>query len=136
MPVKDGDHTVHDQSGTYPSLGDPLPLAGSQAQRLAKVFKALSDPVRLRLLSLIASHPGGEVCVCNLVDAFNVTQPAISHHLKVLRDADLVTSERRGPWAYYSMRTDAFPALRALFGPSAQGSLPAEMTFMPRTTAS
>lgn len=134
--MKDGDHAVRDESGTYPSLGDPLPLVDSQAQRLAKIFKALSDPVRLRLLSLIASHPGGEVCVCNLVDAFNVTQPAISHHLRVLRDADLVTSQRRGPWAYYRMRTDAFPALCALFGPSAQGSLPAEAAFVRGTTAS
>ncbi|MEV8589613.1 metalloregulator ArsR/SmtB family transcription factor [Streptomyces sp. NPDC051180] len=77
------------------------PLGEADAADLAKVFKALSDPIRLRLLSLIASHEGGEACVCDLTGPFDVSQPTISHHLKVLREAGLVGSERRGTWVYY-----------------------------------
>ncbi len=65
------------------------------------MFKALGDPVRLRLLSMIASQPGGEACVCDLSPAFDVSQPTISHHLKVLREAGLIECERRGTWVYY-----------------------------------
>ena len=72
------------------------PLTGEQAVELARVFKAMGDPVRLRLLSLIASHEGGEACVCDLTDVFELTGPTISHHLKVLREAGLITGERRG----------------------------------------
>ncbi len=74
------------------------PLAEEQAEELAKVFKALGDPVRLRLLSLIASRAGGEVCVCELTPAFDLSQPTISHHLRLLREAGLIASERRGTW--------------------------------------
>jgi ArsR family transcriptional regulator, arsenate/arsenite/antimonite-responsive transcriptional repressor len=77
------------------------PLTEDQSVELARVFKALSDPVRLRLLSLIASHAGGEACVCDLTDAFNLTGPTISHHLKVLREAGIIDGERRGTWIYY-----------------------------------
>ncbi|MDX3236388.1 metalloregulator ArsR/SmtB family transcription factor [Streptomyces sp. ME03-5709C] len=77
------------------------PLGETDAVDLARLFKALSDPVRLRLLSLIASHEGGEACVCDLTGPFDVSQPTISHHLKVLREAGLVGSERRGTWVYY-----------------------------------
>lgn len=77
------------------------PLGEADAVDLARTFKALSDPVRLRLLSLIASHEGGEACVCDLTGPFDVSQPTISHHLKVLREAGLVGSERRGTWVYY-----------------------------------
>jgi len=76
------------------------PLTGDQAGTLAPMFKALGDPVRLRLLSLIASA-GGEVCVCDLTATFDVTGPTISHHLRVLREAGLVDCERRGTWVYY-----------------------------------
>ena len=65
------------------------------------MFKALGDPVRLRLLSLIASHPGGEACVCEISATFDVSQPTISHHLKMLRSAGLLDCERRGTWVYY-----------------------------------
>ncbi|SNT39642.1 ArsR family transcriptional regulator [Rhodococcoides kyotonense] len=65
------------------------------------MFKALGDPVRLRLLSLVASHAGGEACVCDISGSFDVSQPTISHHLKVLREAGLLESERRGTWVYY-----------------------------------
>ena len=76
-------------------------LDDSQAATLATMFKALGDPVRLRLLSLIASHPGGEACVCEISATFDVSQPTISHHLKLLRSAGLIDCERRGTWVYY-----------------------------------
>ena len=79
------------------------PLDQGAAAGLAQVFKALGDPVRLRLLSLIGAHQGGEVCVCDLTTAFDLTQPTISHHLKVLREAGVITSERRGTWVYYRL---------------------------------
>src|SRR3954471_3074504 len=78
------------------------PLEEDQAAELAKVFKALGDPVRLRLMSMIASRgQGGEVCVCELTPAFDLSQPTISHHLKLLRQAGLIDCERRGTWVYY-----------------------------------
>ncbi|MFF0136860.1 ArsR/SmtB family transcription factor [Streptomyces sp. NPDC005227] len=77
------------------------PLDEEQAAGLARIFKALGDPVRLRLLSMIASRAGGEVCVCDLTPAFDLSQPTISHHLKLLRQAGLIDCERRGTWVYY-----------------------------------
>ncbi|GHK02601.1 transcriptional regulator [Streptomyces sp. Y2F8-2] len=77
------------------------PLDEDQAAELAKIFKALGDSIRLRLLSLIASRAGGEVCVCDLTPAFELSQPTISHHLKLLRQAGLIDCERRGTWVYY-----------------------------------
>jgi DNA-binding transcriptional ArsR family regulator len=83
-----------------PALGAAA-LAEPQAVELAAMFKALSDPVRLRLLSLVASHPGGQACVCEISRTFDVSQPTISHHLKALRSAGLLDCERRGTWVYY-----------------------------------
>jgi len=83
-----------------PGLGVAA-LAEPQAVELAAMFKALGDPVRLRLLSLIASHPGGQACVCEISSSFDVSQPTISHHLKMLRSAGLLGCERRGTWVYY-----------------------------------
>ncbi|WP_328412377.1 metalloregulator ArsR/SmtB family transcription factor [Nocardia sp. NBC_00403] len=77
------------------------PLDHEVAVELASAFKALADPVRLRLLSLIASRPGEEVCVCELTPQFELSQPTISHHLKVLREAGLIDCQRRGTWVYY-----------------------------------
>ncbi|MER5435061.1 metalloregulator ArsR/SmtB family transcription factor [Streptomyces sp. NPDC002588] len=77
------------------------PLDEERAADLAKIFKALGDPVRLRLMSMIASRDGGEVCVCELTPAFDLAQPTISHHLKLLRQAGLIDCERRGTWVYY-----------------------------------
>ncbi len=76
-------------------------LTEESAVELAKGFKALGEPVRLRLLSLIASRKGGEVCVCELTGAFTLAGPTISHHLRVLREAGLIDCERRGTWVYY-----------------------------------
>ncbi|GAA3828470.1 hypothetical protein GCM10022226_56620 [Sphaerisporangium flaviroseum] len=77
------------------------PVDVDQAAEVAAAFKALSDPVRVRLLSLIASHPGGEAYVNNLISAFDLTGPTISHHLRVLRQAGLIDCERRGTWVFY-----------------------------------
>jgi ArsR family transcriptional regulator, arsenate/arsenite/antimonite-responsive transcriptional repressor len=79
------------------------PLDEVSAAGLAQVFKALGDPVRLRLVSMIGARDGGEVCVCDLTSAFDLTQPTISHHLRVLREAGLIDSERRGTWVYYRL---------------------------------
>jgi ArsR family transcriptional regulator len=98
------------------------PLTEPDAVALARVFKALSDPVRLRLFSMIASYEGGEVCVCNLTDAFEVTQPTISHHLKVLREAGLTESERRATWVYYRVRPEALSRLSELLAPALVGT--------------
>ncbi|KOX34342.1 MULTISPECIES: ArsR/SmtB family transcription factor [unclassified Streptomyces] len=90
------------------------PLGEEAAVDLAKTFKALSDPIRLRLLSLIASHEGGEACVCDLTGPFDVSQPTISHHLKVLWEAGPVGSERRGTWVYYWVLPAALARLSSL----------------------
>jgi ArsR family transcriptional regulator len=94
------------------------PMAEDQAADLAKVFKALGDPVRLRLLSIIASRAGGEICVCDLTPAFDLSQPTISHHLKLLKQAGLIASERRGTWVYYRPLPETTDRLAAvLTGP-------------------
>ena len=90
------------------------PIGEAAAAGLAQVFKALADPVRLRLVSLIGAHQGGEVCVCELTDAFDLTQPTISHHLKVLREAGIIDSERRGTWVYYRLEPAALERMAAL----------------------
>ena len=92
------------------------PLAPSEATDLAPLFKALGDPVRLRLLSLIACHDGGEACVCELTDTFDLSAPTISHHLKVLREAGLITSQRRGTWIYYRISPEVIARVSAILG--------------------
>ncbi len=92
------------------------PLSAEQAEQVAPLLKALADPVRLRLMSLVASHPGGEACVCDLGEDFGLTQPTISHHLKVLHDAGLLDREKRGVWVYYRARAEALSSLGALIG--------------------
>jgi ArsR family transcriptional regulator, arsenate/arsenite/antimonite-responsive transcriptional repressor len=90
------------------------PLDAAHADAFAPMFKALGDPVRLRLLSMIASAGGGEVCVCDLTGSFKLTGPTISHHLKVLGEAGLVDSDRRGTWIYYRLVPAALALLCAL----------------------
>jgi ArsR family transcriptional regulator len=87
------------------------PVGAERAVELARVFKALGDPVRLRLLSLIASHEGGEACVCELTGVFDLKGPTISHHLKVLKEAGLITGDRRGTWIYYRVSPDTLRGL-------------------------
>lgn len=106
---------------TLPVLGrDGLvccsPMTGgevgtAEAERLARIFKALGDPTRVRLVSLIAAHAGGEACVCDLTDPVGLSQPTVSHHLKQLVDAGLITREQRGKWAYYRVVGEAMDAL-------------------------
>jgi len=90
------------------------PMDEASATGLAPVFKALGDPVRLRLVSLIGAREGGEVCVCDLTSAFDLSQPTISHHLKVLREAGLIDSERRGTWVYYRLVPAALERMAGL----------------------
>ena len=91
-------------------------LTVKQADALATSFAALSDPVRLRLLSLIATSPEGEVCACNMVEPLGKSQPTVSHHLKVLREAGLVTADRRGIWMWYRAVPERVAELRAALG--------------------
>ena len=92
------------------------PLSADAAERIAPLLKALADPVRLRLLSLIASHADGEACVCDLNDAFELSQPTISHHLKVLHESGLLERSKRGVWVYYRAQPAALADLGALIG--------------------
>jgi ArsR family transcriptional regulator, arsenate/arsenite/antimonite-responsive transcriptional repressor len=95
------------------------PLTAPQAVELSRLFKAMGDPVRLRLLSLISSHEGGEACVCDLSGVFDLTGPTISHHLKVLRKAGLISGQRRGTWIYYQVHPEVLAKLAAVLVPTA-----------------
>jgi ArsR family transcriptional regulator len=102
------------------------PMSEEQALQVAPLLKALADPVRLRLMSMVLSHEGGEACVCDLTPAFDLSQPTISHHLKVLHEAGLLDREKRGVWVYYQARPEAMAAMVNLFAavgvPAAAGS--------------
>ncbi|BCB89892.1 transcriptional regulator [Phytohabitans suffuscus] len=95
-------------------------LTPEGAADLARTFKVLGDPVRLRVLSLIAARKGGEVCVCEITDAFDLTGPTISYHLRQLREADLVDCERRGTWVYYWIKPERLALLSQFLDPSGQ----------------
>ncbi|MER5634897.1 ArsR/SmtB family transcription factor [Streptomyces nitrosporeus] len=104
--------------GTVPCC-PPLterPMTAEEAGSAARMFKALGDPVRLRLFSAVASHEGGEACVCDISDV-GVSQPTVSHHLKKLKEAGLLTSERRGTWVYYRVEPSVLAAMGSLLGP-------------------
>ncbi len=110
--------TPADSAACCPPLS-AKPLTMEQAGQVAPLLKARADPVRLRLMSLVASHEGGEACVCDLNDAFDLSQPTISHHLKVLHEAGLVglvDRDKRGVWVYYRARPQAMAAIGALIG--------------------
>ena len=98
-----------------PLACEPLPESG--AQELAVLFKAVADPVRLRLLSLIACHEGGESCVCDLTGAFEMTAPSVSYHLRILREAGLISAERRGTWVYYRVEPAVMARMSAVLVP-------------------
>jgi ArsR family transcriptional regulator len=89
------------------------PLNAEEAEQTAKMFKALGDPVRLRLFSAVASHVNGEVCVCDISDV-GVSQPTVSHHLKKLKESGLLTSQRRGTWVYYRVEPTVLAAMGRL----------------------
>jgi ArsR family transcriptional regulator len=89
-------------------------LEPAEADRLAAALRVIADPARLRLLSLIHAQPDNEACVCNLTAPLGLTQPTVSHHLRVLREAGLVVREQRGSWAYYRIASDQLALLRGL----------------------
>ena len=89
------------------------PLDAEEAGELASGFTALSDPVRLRVLSILAASSTGEVCVCDFVDPLGKSQPTISHHLKILSEAGLVQGDRRGKWVWYSLNRERLATLRS-----------------------
>ena len=106
-------------AGTMPCC-EPLarePLSPGGADELAPLFKAVADPMRLRLLSLIACHEGGESCVCDLTAAFDVTAPTVSYHLRILREAGLISAERRGTWVYYRVNPQVMARMSAVLVP-------------------
>lgn len=94
------------------------PLGRGQAEGIAALLKALADPVRLQLLSMVLAHPGGEACVCDLLPGFELSQPTISHHLKVLHEAGLLERDKCGVWVYYRAHPAALEALGTLFAPA------------------
>jgi ArsR family transcriptional regulator, arsenate/arsenite/antimonite-responsive transcriptional repressor len=113
VPLEPGSASVDDVA--LPVLCcSPLvrqPLSAVEAEQLAGVLKAVADPTRLRLLSLVAAHEGGEACVCDLTAPVGLTQPTVSHHLKVLVDAGLLARDKRGVWVYYRLVPRALDAL-------------------------
>ena len=92
------------------------PLSRSQADQIALLLKALADPVRLRLMSMVASHEGGEACVCDLTEGFSLSQPTISHHLKVLHEVGLLDRSKRGTWVYYRIKAEVLADVAGLLG--------------------
>lgn len=90
-------------------------MSAEQATQVVPLLKAIADPARLRLLSLVLSHEGGEACVCDLTPYFDLSQPTISHHLKVLHENGLLDREKRGTWVFYKARPQAMAALGSLF---------------------
>jgi ArsR family transcriptional regulator, arsenate/arsenite/antimonite-responsive transcriptional repressor len=117
--------TTEEPTMSDPGLACCTPLAtgsamsAEQAEQVAPLLKALADPVRLRLVSLIAASSTGEACVCDLNDAFELTQATISHHLKVLHSAALLDREKRGVWVYYAVKRDSLSAVASLFDTAA-----------------
>ena len=103
---------VADQACCTPLLREPI--TASQAADLAHKLKALADPTRLRLVSMVAAHEGGEACVCDLTEPLGLTQPTISHHLKILVEAGIFTRDKRGVWAYYALVPAALDALSSV----------------------
>ena len=94
------------------------PITPGQAENLARLLKALADPVRLRLVSMVAAHADGEACVCDLTEPLGLTQPTVSHHLKILVDAGVFTRDKRGVWAYYRLVPGTLSALSAVLKPT------------------
>jgi ArsR family transcriptional regulator len=122
-PLHTGQVSTSTAAGNRPALPlanpccAPLlrePITPSQAAELARLLKALADPTRLQLVSMVAAHKDGEACVCDLTEPLGLTQPTISHHLKILVDAGIFSRDKRGVWAYYSLVPAALDALAAV----------------------
>ena len=107
-----GLHQPRADQAAPPLLAEPL--STDDAEQLAAPLKALADPARLRILSLIQAQPSGEACVCHLTEPLDLTQGTVSHHLRVLREAGLVERDQRGSWAYYRVVPESLAALRTL----------------------
>lgn len=90
------------------------PLGKEEAVGLARKFRALADPARVRLLSMVAAHENGEACVCDITDPLGLSQPTVSHHLKILVEAGLLSREQRGVWAFYSVVPEGLEHLAAM----------------------
>ena len=88
-------------------------------EHLLAALRAVAEPTRLRLVSMVAAHEGGEACVCDLTEPLGLTQPTISHHLKVLVEAGILSRDKRGVWAYYALRPQSLQALAAILGDTA-----------------
>lgn len=121
MTLRSAQHRAIPNRAGEPLCCDPL-VAGdlnpAQAGEMAHLFKALADPTRLRLLSIVARSPEGEICVCKLSDTFDVSAPTISHHLKVLRQCGLLAAERRGTMVYYRLVLEVLDRLGAILDTS------------------
>jgi ArsR family transcriptional regulator, arsenate/arsenite/antimonite-responsive transcriptional repressor len=105
---------VNAPSGCCSAVSEPL--SGDGAELLARQFSALADPVRLRLFNLVASAATGEVCACDLAAPVGKSQPTVSHHMKLLFEAGLVTREKRGTWVWYAIDPNGLARLRAALG--------------------
>src|SRR3954452_17925921 len=117
--------TTTDTSKDVLACCSPLarqPISAESAVELAGLLKAIADPTRLRLLSLIQAHEGGEACVCELTEPVGLTQPTVSHHLRVLLDAGLVTKTKRATWAYYRAVPERLSALAGVIAPDQPGN--------------
>ncbi len=116
--------TTSDPAPTAVTCSAPLrcePLSAAAALELARTLKAIADPARLRLLSMVAAHDGGEACVCDLTEPLGLSQPTVSHHLRVLVEAGLLTREKRGVWAYFALVPGALDSLAAALSSCAAG---------------
>lgn len=108
---------LSDITPTTVSCGVPLlrePLSAGEAEALAATMKALADPARLRLLSIVAASENAEACVCDLIEPLGLSQPTVSHHLKVLTTAGFLTRSKRGTWAYYALVPGAMDRISQL----------------------
>ncbi len=117
MSTSDVTLTERPEAGLAGACCLPLlrqPISAGQAADLARLLKALADPTRLRLVSMVAAHEGGEACVCDLTEPLGLTQPTISHHLKILVDAGIFTRDKRGVWAFYRLVPAALEALSGI----------------------
>jgi ArsR family transcriptional regulator, arsenate/arsenite/antimonite-responsive transcriptional repressor len=113
--------TISDQASDVLACCSSLarePISADAALELSGLLKAIADPTRLRLLSLIQAHDGGEACVCDLTEPIGLTQPTVSHHLRVLLDAGLVTKTKRATWAFYRAVPERLSALAAAIAPA------------------
>ena len=107
------------------------PITASQADSLARILKALADPIRLQIVSVIAAHENSEACVCELTEHLGLSQPNISYHLKLLVDAGIFTRDKRGVWMYYKLRPAALSAISAVLAPAAAAPADAQESVRP-----